>query len=309
MTDDAQRDRTHVLVMGAGAVGGYYGACLVRAGHDVTFVARGANLDALRSSGLRVTGAMGELSAPEAHATDDPSSVRADLVLMCVKAYDLPDAARAVRDAGGVVLTLQNGVDAPEIVRGVLGDVVIAGTTGIVADLPEPGHVHVTSAYAWMRFGEWDGGGVSERVANVHRVLDVDGIDAIAVDDARVALWEKMTLMCGMAGLTTLYQRPMGEILGDEPTRDEFIAIVGECERIARAKGVRLPDGFIEQRIAYAENIDPAAMSSMSRDFARGRKIEIETFNGAIVRMGAELGVDVPANRAVYDAILSAAQH
>jgi len=295
-----------VLVMGAGAVGGYYGACLVRAGHDVTFVARGANLEALRSSGLRVTGAMGDIDAGAVSATDEPSSVRADLVLMGVKNYDLPDAARAVRGASGIVLTLQNGVDAPDVARGVLGDVVLAGTTGIVADLPEPGHVHVVSAYAWVRFGEWDASGVTERVELVHSWIDVDGIDAIAVPDARVALWEKMTLMCGMAGLTTLYQRPMGEILGDPSTREEFIAIFRECERVARAKDVRLPDDFIEQRIAYAEHIDPAAMSSMSRDFARGRKIELETFNGAIVRMGAELGIDVPANRAVYDGILAA---
>jgi 2-dehydropantoate 2-reductase len=294
--------------MGAGAVGGYYGACLVRAGHDVTFVARGANLDALRSHGLRVTGAMGDIVLAEVRATDDPSSVRSDLVLMCVKAYDLPEAAGAVRDTGGIVLTLQNGVDAPDVARDVLGDVVIAGTTGIVADLPEPGHVHVVSAYAWMRFGEWSGGGVSERVERAHSVMRVDGIDAIAIPDARVALWEKMTLMCGMAGLTTLYQRPMGEILGDAGTRAEFVAIFRECERVARANGVALPDDFVEQRIGYAERIDPAAMSSMSRDFARGRRIELETFNGAIVRMGAELGIDVPANRAVYDGILAAAR-
>ncbi len=292
-----------VLVMGAGAIGGYYGACLVRAGHDVTFVARGANLHALRSDGLRVTGAMGDISVDSVRATDDTSGVRADLVLMCVKNYDLSDAARAVLGAGGVVVTLQNGVDAPNVAREVLGDVVLAGTTGIVADLPEPGHVHVVSAYAWVRFGEWDGGGVSERVERVHGWMDADGIEAIAVPDARVALWEKMTLMCAMAGLTTLYQRPMGEILGDPSTREEFIAIFRECERVARAQDVRLPGDFIEQRIAYAERIDPAAMSSMSRDFARGRKIELETFNGAIVRMGAELGIDVPANCAVYDGI------
>ena len=299
---------TQILVLGAGAVGGYYGACLVRAEHDVTFVARGANLEALRSRGLSVTGAMGDIDTGAVRATDDPSGVRADLVLMGVKNYDLPDAVRAVAGSGGVVLTMQNGVDAPDVARDVLGDVVIAGTTGIVADLPEPGHVHVMSAYAWVRFGEWVTSGFSERVERVHGWMDVDGIDAIAVPDARVALWEKMTLMCGMAGLTTLYQRPMGEILGDPSTREEFVTIFGECETVARAKHVDLPDDFIEQRIAYAEKIDPAAMSSMSRDFARGRKIEIETFNGAIVRMGAELGIDVPANRAVYEGIVAAAQ-
>jgi 2-dehydropantoate 2-reductase len=115
-----------------------------------------------------------------------------------------------------------------------------------------------------------------------------------------------MALMCGMAGLTTLHQRPMGEILGDPKLRATFEAIVGECDAIARARGVPLPGDFVVQRMGYASRIDPAAMSSMSRDFARGRRIELETFNGAVVRMGAECEIDVPANRAVYDGIVAA---
>jgi 2-dehydropantoate 2-reductase len=291
-----------VVVMGTGAVGGYFGACLARAGHDVAFVARGANLEALRSEGLRITGAMGDFTVEALDASDGASS--ADLVLLCVKNYDLADAAAAVRDAGGIVFTLQNGVDAPAVVAGVLGDVVLAGSTGIVADLSEPGHVHVVSSYAWVRFGEPHGGGITDRVEQVHAWLDVEGIESIPETDARVALWDKMALKCGMAGLTTLHQRPMGEILGGE-LRATFEAIVRECEAVARAEGVGLPSDFFERRMHYAGRIDPSAMSSMSRDFARGKQIELETFNGAIVRMGAELAIDVPANRAVYDAITS----
>ncbi len=296
-----------VLVMGVGAVGGYYGACLARAGHDVTFVARGANLDALRTGGIRVTGAMGDFVAAPTVATSDPSQAGpCDLVLLCVKNYDLDVAAKAVRGVGDVVLTLQNGVDAPGRVRDLLGDVALAGSTGIVADLAEPGHVHVVSAYAWIRFGEIDGGGVSERMGRVASWLDVDGVEPIAVEDARVTLWEKMTLMCGMAGLTTLHQRPMGEILGDAGLRETFVAILRECDVVARARDVPLPDDFVDARVRYAEGIDPAAMSSMSRDFLRGRAIELETFNGAIVRMGGELGIDVPHNAAVCDGIRAA---
>jgi 2-dehydropantoate 2-reductase len=289
-----------VLVFGTGAVGGYFGGCLLRGGHDVTFVARGPNLEALRSDGLHVTGAMGSFDLA-IDAVPAPSG-DFDLVLLCVKAYDL-DAAMV---PGEVVLTLQNGVDAPFQVREALGDVVLGGSTGIVADLPEPGHVHVVSNYAWIRFGELDGRGISDRVSRVRSWLDVEGIEPIVAPDARVSLWEKMALMCGMAGLTTLYQKPMGELLGDPSTREEFEAIVGECDAVARAKGVPLDDAFVAKRIHYAEGIDPGAMSSMSRDFARGRKIELETFNGAIVRMGAECGVDVPRNRAVYEAIKAA---
>jgi 2-dehydropantoate 2-reductase len=296
-----------ILVMGAGAVGGYYGACLARRAHDVTFVARGRNLEALRSDGLRITGAMGDFHVPRAHATDDaPQAGEVDLVLLTVKSYDLEEAAAAVRGRSQLVLTLQNGVEAPDLARDILGDVVLAGSTGIVADLSEPGHVHVVSDYAWVRFGEPDGGGVSDRVRLVARWLDADGIEAIPVEDARVALWEKMSLMCAMAGLTSLHQRPMGEILGDPGLRNVFEEIVRECEAVAVARGVPLPERFAELRMRYAAGIDPGAMSSMSRDLARGRRVELETFNGAIVRMGAELGIEVPQNTAVYEGIREA---
>jgi 2-dehydropantoate 2-reductase len=290
-----------VVVAGTGAVGGYFGACLARSGHDVTFIARGANLDAIRSSGLRITGAMGEFALRDVSAVTEPDGP-ADLVLMCVKTYDLPSACALVSEAGGVVLTFQNGVDAPDAAADVLGDRVLAGSTGIVADLAEPGHVHVVSNYAWIRFGEPDGSGLTDRVRQVEAWLGVEGIEPLPAADARVALWDKMALMCGMAGLTTLHQRPIGEILGGD-LRELFEAIVGECETIARALGVALPDDFVTKRMGYADRIDPTAMSSMSRDFARGRPIELETFNGAVVRMGAELSIEVPANRAVYDAI------
>jgi len=291
-----------VLVFGTGAIGGYYGACLQRGGRDVVFVARGAGLEVLRSSGLRITGAMGDFAVAPVDATHRPSG-EFDLVLLCVKNYDLDEAAEAVRQCSGLVLTFQNGVDAPYRARGIVGDRVMAGTTGIVDDQPEPGHVHVTSSYAWIRLGEPDGGGITGRVQRATRWMHVDGIEPIPEGDVRIALWQKMALMCGMAGLTTLHGKPMGEILGDAALRKTFVQIVRECEAVAGAKGIDLPADFAEDRMRYAENIDPTAMSSMSRDFARGKRIEVDTFNGAIVRMGAELGLRTPRNADVYDAL------
>jgi 2-dehydropantoate 2-reductase len=280
-------DRVRALVVGAGAVGGYFGACLARAGHDVTFVARGANLDALRASGLLITGAMGDFEIRQVQASTAPDD--ADIVLACVKSYDLDAALEPLRDGNGIVLTLQNGVEAPYRARDALGDRVLAGTTGIVSDLPEPGHVVVVSPYAWIRFGEPDGSGISDQVR-------------------RVTLWEKMALMCGMAGLTSLHQRPLGEILADSDLRATFESIVAECETVARAKGVPLREAFAADRMAYADRIAPESMSSMSRDLARGRRIELETFNGTIVRMGAELGIPVPYNAEVYAQLRGAAK-
>ncbi len=140
----------------------------------------------------------------------------------------------------------------------------------------------------------------------VQASLSVEGVEPIVAPDARVSLWEKMALMCGMAGLTTLHQKPMGEILGDPELRATFEEIVGECYAVARAKDVPLDDDFVAKRMHYASGIDPSAMSSMSRDFARGRNIELETFNGAMVRMGAETGVPVPRNTEVYEGIKAA---
>ena len=291
-----------VLVFGTGALGGYYGACLQRGGHEVVFVARGAGLEALRSSGLHVTGAMGDFDVGPVEATDAPSG-DFELVLFCVKAYDLDGAAASLRDVNGLVLTLQNGVDAPYRVRKILGDRVLAGTTGIVDDMPSPGRIEVTSSYAWIRLGEPDGGGITGRVQRATRWLTVDGVEPIPEADVRVALWMKMGLMCAMAGLTTLHGKPMGEILGDADLRKTFVGIVREVEAVGRAKGIDLPADFSDDRIAYADSVDPAAMSSMSRDFARGKRVEVDTFNGAIVRMGAELGVRTPRNADVYDAI------
>ena len=292
-----------VLVMGAGGVGAYFGAALQAGGHDVWYVARGPNLDALRTSGLRVTGNCGSFSLGDVRATDDASEAgERDLVLFCVKNYDLDAGADAIESYAGLVLTLQNGVDAPYRLRERLGDRVLAGSTGIVCDLAGPGHVDVISDYAWIRFGEPDGGSSarSEEVAGWLRAAGSERIQVEPRTDMPVALWEKMALMCAMAGLTSLYRAPMGAILSDPQGLATFRRIVQECEAVARAGGVDLPPDFVDGRMAYASGIDPGATSSLSRDLARGRRAEIDTFNGSVVRIGAERGVAVPLNEAVY---------
>jgi 2-dehydropantoate 2-reductase len=290
-----------VLVVGAGGVGGAFGAALADGGHDVAFVARGANLDALRQKGLRVEGTRGTIVLPSVAATDQPAEAGPrDLVLLTVKSYDLEEAAEAVRPCGGTVLTLQNGVDAAARVQAVLGDVVVAGTTGIVADLAEPGVVRVVSSYARITFGEPEGGW-SGRTDLVHRWLSVGGwIESRPQQDVRIALWQKMALICAMAGLTSLYRTSVGEILADEHGAATWRRIVTEVDTVARACGVPLPHDLIEERMAYAATIDPEATSSMSRDLARGKRVEVDHLNGTIVHLGRRFGIPVPANEAVY---------
>lgn len=266
----------------------------------MVFVARGENLRAMRAEGLRVTGRRGPIVLGEVRATDDPREAgERDLVLLTVKTYDLSEAVEDVRPCGGLVLTLQNGVQAPERVRGILGDVCLAGSTGIVADLAEPGRVEVRSPYARIRFGEIDGGR-SERVERVEGWLARGGwISAEPQNDIRIELWRKMALICAMAGLTTLYRSPIGPILADVAARATFRRLVEEVEAVGRAKGVPLPDGFAEERMRYADGIDPGATSSMSRDLLRGKRLELDALNGWIVEAGRDLGVPVPLNDAV----------
>lgn len=293
-----------VLVMGTGGVGGYFGAAMQAAGHDVVFVARGPNLEALRADGLTVTGTR-DIRLARVSATGDPGSARErDLALLCVKSYDLEEATAAVGPCGGILLTLQNGVDAAERVQRVLGPVVLAGTTGIVADLVAPGRVEVVSTYSRIRFGEPDGGGITERVRRVASWLSAGGgIEALPEDDVRIALWEKMALICATAGLTTLYRSPVGPVLDSPEGRGSFRRVVAECAAVARTIGVVLPDGFEEARERYAESIDPVATTSMLRDLLRGKRLELEHLNGWIVRTARALGVDTPVNDAVYAGI------
>lgn len=295
-----------VLIMGAGGVGGYFGAALADSGHDVVFVARGSNLDALRASGLRVTGSR-EILLPSVAAVPEAASAGAcDLVLLCVKSYDLEEASRAVAACGGLAVTLQNGVDAADRARTILGDAVLAGSTNIVADLEAPGHVRLLSRYARIRFGEPEGG-LSERVAMVAGWLDVPGIEPDPREDVRIALWEKMATICAVAGTTTMCRAPVGAVLADPSGVATFRRLTEECETVARAQGVPLPADFTAQRLSYASGIDPAATSSMLRDLLRGKRVEIEHLNGHIVRLARERHLDVPVNEAVLAAVRIAA--
>jgi 2-dehydropantoate 2-reductase len=292
-----------VLVVGTGGVGGYFGAALAAGGRDVVFVARGAGLSALRSSGLRVSG-MRSFVLPSVSATDAPSG-EFDVVLLCVKTYDLSSAAALVRSCGGVVVTLQNGVEAASRVATVVGDRVLAGTTNVVADLVTPGEVSVVSSYARITFGE-PSRGMSLRASRVRDVLFCEGVDAVLVEDVGVALWEKMANICAMAGLTTRYGAPIGVVR--EVYREEFVAIVAECSSVARAHGVPLPEDFVEARMRWADQVPAEATSSMLRDLVRGKRLEVDDLNGAVVRLGREVGVGVPANEEVYEAVRAAAE-
>jgi 2-dehydropantoate 2-reductase len=293
-----------VTVMGSGGTGGYFGGLLARAGEEVTFVARGAHLAAIRAKGLRVRSRLvGDFTVP-ARATDDPAdSGPADLVLFCVKAYDTESAAERLRPAVGpdtVVLPVQNGIDSAERIGRVVGPAhVIAGLAGVSSVVEAPGVIEHRAGPDVIQLGELDGQ-PSARTQRIADTLHRAGVKAHVRPDMRVALWEKFVLICGLSGLTALTRLPLGAVLACPETRTLFRQAMEETEAVGRAEGAAVPDGHAERMVQFFEGSDPGIRGSLYYDLAAGRRLEIETLNGTVVRLGRRHGIPTPANFAVY---------
>jgi 2-dehydropantoate 2-reductase len=296
-----------VTVMGSGGTGGYFGGLLARAGEDVTLVARGAHLAAIRAKGLTVKSRLrGDFTVP-ARATDDPGEAgSADLVLFCVKAYDTEGAAERLRPAVGpdtVILPVQNGIDSAERIGRVLGPGgVIGGLAAVSSVVAAPGVIEHRAGPDIIQLGELDGR-ATPRVERVAEALRRAGITVQLRPDIRVALWEKFVLICGLSGLTALTRLPIGAVLACPETRSLYRQTMDETHAVGRSAGVALPDGITERTLKFFEGSDPAIRGSLYYDLAAGRRLEIETLNGTVVRLGREHGVPTPANFAVYAAL------
>ena len=250
-----------VTVMGSGGTGGYFGGLLARAGEDVTFVARGAHLEAIRAKGLTVRSRLvGDFTVP-ARATDDPKAGGfADLVLFCVKAYDTETAAERLRPAVGpdtVILPVQNGIDSAERIGRVVGPGhVIGGLAGVSSVIAAPGIIEHRAGPDVIQLGELEGGS-SARAERIADALRRAGMKAQVRPDIRVALWEKFVLICGLSGLTALTRLPIGAVLACPETRAFYLQTMEETHAVGRAEGVPLPDGVAERTLRYFECLEP----------------------------------------------------
>lgn len=292
--------------MGAGGLGGYFGGLLARAGHEVGFVARGAHLAALREHGLRVRSVHGDFELSVRAAADPAELAPAELVLFCVKTYDTEAAARQLQGTlapGGAVLTLQNGIGNAEQIDAILGaGTALAGAAHIESAIGEPGVIVQSSPIRRITFGELDGRR-SERAERILAVLRGADIEAILTEQVQTVLWTKLLFIAAMAGLTTLTRRTLGEVLAFPPTRRLFRAVLVEGQAVAEATGVELPPNVVEEVERTAMGMAPEMRSSMQKDLERGRKLEIEALNGAIVRLGERHGVPTPVNAVIYAAL------
>jgi 2-dehydropantoate 2-reductase len=294
-------------IVGAGAVGGYYGALLSRSGSTVSVVARGAHLDAIRRDGLRVvSGAVGDFAA-RVGAESDPARIGVvDVVLFAVKSYDNPTALPLLEPLVGprtVVLTLQNGVDSADEVAAAIGRrATLAGATYIATAVDAPGVIKQTGSHRRIVFGEvFDAGpAVSDRVRAIETVMKAADIHAEAVADARPALWEKFAYLAPFAAITGATRLPLGPVWADPDCRATFLLGVQEVADIARASGVRLPDdlpAFLEK---YAASVPGTTRSSLLIDLSQGKRIEIESLAGSVVRRGRAAGVPTPVMATLY---------
>jgi 2-dehydropantoate 2-reductase len=279
---------------------------LARAGNDVTLIARGAHLAAIRERGLTVRAARGEFTVHPG-VSDRPSEVGpVGLVLLAVKTYDNDTALPMLRPLTGpatIVLTLQNGVDSPsEAARIVGGSHVLGGAAYIATAIAAPGVIEQTGAHHRIVFGEaFDAPAeVSSRATMIRELLQEAGIEAEAVPDARVPLWEKYVYLATFAGFTGGGRLPIGPLWQHEETRDLFIRACGEVEAVARAEGVPVTSEIPARVRAYADALPPTTRSSLLIDLQTGKRLEVEALQGALVRRARAHGIAVPIMETLY---------
>jgi len=302
----------HIAIFGSGAVGGYYGARLARAGERVTFIARGAHLNAIRERGLVIWSPLGDFVI-RAETESDPARVGpVDLVILAVKTYHNLEVLPGLGSLCGpetAVLTLQNGVDSVDEVAGAVGEVrVIGGATYIATAIAAPGIIEQTGTHRRVLLGEvfGDRSEVSERVTRLMSLLTRADIEAEAFADGRAPIWEKLIYLSPFAAFTGAARRPAGYIWNDPVIREAFLSAVDEVELVARAEGIAVAPDLRQRIVDYMHALPTSTRSSLLIDLQQGKRTEVEALQGAVIRRGQARGVSTPIMRALY-AVLRAA--
>jgi 2-dehydropantoate 2-reductase len=293
-----------IAVFGAGGVGGYLGGLLAHIGHDVSFIARGKHLEAIRTHGLQIKSIHGDFRIQPAFATDDPNQVgQVDYVVVAVKHFQLCEAASMMKPLLGrttTIVPLQNGVDAHDVLISSLGSrYVVGGLTRMVSMIEAPGIIQQRSRICEVYVGELD----KTRSERCQRIVDAwleGGIQAVQPEDIDVPLWTKYLFMAAYGGVSSLAQVPSGELLECPESRGLLIRAMREIEALARVKGIPLASDVVLSAVRTLEKFEPTTTSSTQRDVASGRRFELEAFSGTVVRMGREEGVPTPVHEMLY---------
>ncbi|MEM7050303.1 MAG: 2-dehydropantoate 2-reductase [Acidobacteriota bacterium] len=294
-------------IVGAGAVGLYFGGRLAAGGHEVTFLARGKTLAALRREGLELTSPKGDLHLADVRAEERPEAIgEVDAVLLAVKAWQVPEVAPSLRPLVGpntTLLPLQNGVEAPDQLLKHFPGRVLGGLCKIISEATAPAVVRHLGAEPTIALGELDGA-ASPRVADLASALDGAGIVAETPDDIRKAMWKKFLFIAPVSGIGAITRVPLGVFRQMAETRQLVRRSMEEVVAVARALGIALSDHTLEATLAFLDGLPPAGTASMQRDLMAGRPSELESQTGAVVRLAAQAGVEVPVNDFLYRCLL-----
>lgn len=313
--NDIQQIRSkymRVAVFGTGGVGGYFGARLAQAGEEVVFIARGDHLKAMRADGLRIESLKGDFTVSPTRAEADPARVGVvDVVLVGVKAWQVPEAAAAMRPMVGektIVVPLQNGVDAPGQLAAVLDAPgaephVFGGLCQISALIAAPGVIKHVAMEPLISFNELDGVERGRTTALLAAFAKV-GVNAQAPADIRVAMWNKFVFIAPFSGVGAVTRASAGGVRSIPQTRSLLEQAIREVVAVGQALGVQLANETSARTLAFIDSLPEGGMASMTRDIIAGRPSELETQNGAIVRMGKECNVPTPAHAFIYASLL-----
>jgi 2-dehydropantoate 2-reductase len=293
-----------IAVVGAGGVGGGFGAALAKAGADVAFIARGAHLAAMKSQGLKVTGPRGDTHLVPTQATDNPADIgKVDIVLFCVKLWDVESAGAHIKPLigpGTAVIPLQNGIDAPERLIPILGaNAVMGGVAQISASIIAPGVIQQVGTFMRMIFGEFDGKR-SKRAEDFLVLCLKAGFDATLSEQVLTELWMKFILLASNASIMAATRQPIGKLRDDPDLRPVFLAAWQEVIDVGRARGVALPADALDKILDFTSHAPPAMKASMALDLDRGNRLELPWLGGKVAELGRQLGVPTPTHSMMY---------
>jgi 2-dehydropantoate 2-reductase len=296
-----------IAVLGSGGVGGYFGGRLAAAGSEVTFIARGAHLDAIRRHGLRLISALGDAHIVQAHAVETIADVgQVDLVIVAVKLWDTEEIAPSLRplaERGVAIVSFQNGVQKDELLRKhIPAETVMGGVCYIAATIAEPGVIRHTGTMQRLVFGEYNSTKSDRGEAFLKACLQA-GIDAEFTDAIERQIWEKFVFLVGLSGATSITRQSIGPIRKNAQTRSLLLDAMREVVAVGKAKGVPLAADFAENRLVFCDTLPAAMTSSMQTDLERGNRLELPWLSGGVVELGAALGVSTPVNRVISDAL------
>ena len=296
-----------IAIVGTGGIGGYFGARLAAAGESVTFLARGAHLDAIRRDGLRIESALGNAHIRPAEATDDPKDIGSvDVAIVAVKLYDdvaAAESCKALLGPATSVVSFQNGVTAADTLAAAVGrERVFGGTAQILAVIARPGVIAHTGAMARLQVGEFAGGS-STRVKALADALRRAGVEVEESPDIAAAIWTKFSFLAPFSGMTALTRNSVGPIRADEAARALFRRAVEEVVAVARARGVNLDAAAPDKIMAFVDGLPAEMGSSMLHDLRAGKKLELPWLSGAVAKLGRESGIATPTHDFIVAAL------